>query len=582
MASSLIGNPQDVLTTPYGYSGQFSPETAVQEQALNRRRLITNMLMQQGLQQPQGQMVGRFYVPANPMQHVSGLLQAGLGAYLGTKIDDQQKELATNENAGTNKVINAYLEAMKPRQDQPPAPPMPPPQGQTMPPQEPPSAPTEPFRGIAPRPEGPYSGEVGAVPMPGVGVQSGAPPIETQRPESIAGQTNLQGLDMGNAQPADMSQFAPPATDAQPLPPQPAPAPTLPPPQPRMVERTREEKLENIARLMASQYPAAQRFAMMEYQRMNQEGEHARDQSNKDRAFSLDERGLGLKDKGLTLGAERNRLLDATQQQQFAMNYEAKQRELDQQHQYNTQRMQDARMDHETRNKIAEQNLAIEKQKLALDADLKRLTLQQGKTPQGYRATKEGNLEPIPGGPADTKLQGAFNQDTAMLQNSNAGFDRLAASVNELMNHPGLAGITGVRGKVPDIPGSDAANARALLNTIKSQVGFGVLQEMRNNSKSGGALGSVSDAEGKRLENNLAALDTTQGADQFKSQLKNILDYADSAKGRLRDTFNMKHKTGEPVPMGPSGKGPSVGTVDGGYRFKGGDPSKPESWEKVN
>jgi hypothetical protein len=196
--------------------------------------------------------------------------------------------------------------------------------------------------------------------------------------------------------------------------------------------------------------------------------------------------------------------------------------------------------------------------------------------------TTDGNLEAIPGGPADTKLQGAFNQDTAMLQNSNAGFDRLAASANDILNHPGLAGITGLRGKVPDVPGTDAANARALLNTLKSQVGFGVLQEMRNNSKTGGALGAVSDAEGKRLENNLAALDTTQDIEQFKKQLQSIIDYTDQAKGRLRDTFNMKHKSGEPVPMTPSTQGPKAGTVDGGYRFKGGDPGKAENWEKAN
>lgn len=163
------------------------------------------------------------------------------------------------------------------------------------------------------------------------------------------------------------------------------------------------------------------------------------------------------------------------------------------------------------------------------------------KTPVGYRSTNDGNLEAIPGGPADLKMQGVMNADTAQLTGSTASFDRLATAANALLSHPGIDGITGISGKLPSLPGGDAANAQALLETLKSQVGFGVLQDMRNNSKTGGALGSVSDAEGKRLEANLAALSQAQSTDQFKESLRQIITYTEQAKDRLRASYNMRH-----------------------------------------
>jgi len=163
------------------------------------------------------------------------------------------------------------------------------------------------------------------------------------------------------------------------------------------------------------------------------------------------------------------------------------------------------------------------------------------KAPPGYRFKDDGSLEAIPGGPADLKQQGAFNQDSAALTGGMSAMDRLATAANEAMNHPGLAGITGLRGALPNIPGGEAADAQAKLNTLKSQVAFGVLQDMRNNSKTGGALGSVSDAEGKRLEANLAALEKSQSYEAMKDSLKKIVEYASGAKDRLNGAFNLKH-----------------------------------------
>ena len=334
--------------------------------------------------------------------------------------------------------------------------------------------------------------------------------------------------------------------------------------------------MDDLAQLMTHQHPQVRAYGQVLAQQMQQEKAREDQQSFLSQEKSLDRQNrmdvvAGQLNQAMMMGLiskEQKDQMMEMQKQQMASTAEHQKGQLGLQQQIAAQTA--------AHNKSTED---IQR----MQAQTQRQQLEQGKTPPGYRRSAEGNLEAIPGGPADTKLQGVFNQDTSMLQNSNASFDRLGAVTNELLNHPGLNGITGVRGKVPDVPGTDAANARALLATLKSQIGFGVLQEMRNNSKTGGALGAVSDAEGKRLENNLAALDTTQGVDQFKKQLQEILSYTEGAKGRLRDTYNMKHKTGEPVPMSPSsGKGPSVGTVDGGYRFKGGDPGKPESWEKVN
>ena len=219
------------------------------------------------------------------------------------------------------------------------------------------------------------------------------------------------------------------------------------------------------------------------------------------------------------------------------------------------QRIEELRMRLADRQTQAQERAALMRELAALR--------QQGaavKPPAGYRPTKDGNLEAIPGGPADTKLQGALNQDTAMLTNTTAALDRLAVATNDVMNDPGLPKATGLMSAVPGIggfatiPGTDAANFKAKLQTLKAQVGFGVLQEMRNASKTGGALGQVTEKELGFLQNALAALDTAQTEDEFRKALGKVLEYSESAKGRLRSAFNLKHgDRAQPGAASPTG-----------------------------
>lgn len=177
--------------------------------------------------------------------------------------------------------------------------------------------------------------------------------------------------------------------------------------------------------------------------------------------------------------------------------------------------------------------------------------LDRGKVPQGYRMTADGNMEAIPGGPGDVKKTEALARDQATFDGSINNMDRLATAANEVKNHPGLGGITGLRGYFANIPGGDSADAEAKLNTLKSQVGFGVLQDMRNNSKTGGALGAISDKEHPLLQANLGAIEKAQSKEQLQRSLDDIIKYTEGAKDRMSRAFNTQHP-------GILGQGPGI------------------------
>lgn len=132
----------------------------------------------------------------------------------------------------------------------------------------------------------------------------------------------------------------------------------------------------------------------------------------------------------------------------------------------------------------------------------------------------------------------AYYDDTQRLEAITDNLDRLASTANELLNHPGVWGITGVPGKVGDIPGSASSNARALLETLKGQVGFNALQSMRDASKTGGALGQVSDFENKNLQNSLEPLESSKLDEAgLKKSLRGVIEYARKAKERFGKTY---------------------------------------------
>lgn len=68
-------------------------------------------------------------------------------------------------------------------------------------------------------------------------------------------------------------------------------------------------------------------------------------------------------------------------------------------------------------------------------------------------------------------------------------------------------------------PGSPAADMKADLQTLGANAAFGRLQEMRDSSPTGGALGQVSERELALLTSAVAAIEQSQSPEQFRSNV---------------------------------------------------------------
>jgi hypothetical protein len=91
---------------------------------------------------------------------------------------------------------------------------------------------------------------------------------------------------------------------------------------------------------------------------------------------------------------------------------------------------------------------------------------------------------------------------------------------NDIMDNDGIIPATSFGGLLKAVPGTDAHKLGNLLQTIKGNIGFDYLQQMRENSPTGGALGQVSNQELSTLQSVFGSLEQTQRAEDLKYNLQ--------------------------------------------------------------
>jgi hypothetical protein len=144
-----------------------------------------------------------------------------------------------------------------------------------------------------------------------------------------------------------------------------------------------------------------------------------------------------------------------------------------------------------------------------------------GKAPPGYRFKQDGSLEAIPGGPADIKAGEAGEKQRARTQSALAQSESV---LKEITDAKKLVGWTtaGVGGTLANVPATSARDLAAKLQTIKANLGFDRLQQMRDQSPTGGALGQVAVQELASLQATVASLDQMQSPAQLAAALEKV------------------------------------------------------------
>lgn len=118
------------------------------------------------------------------------------------------------------------------------------------------------------------------------------------------------------------------------------------------------------------------------------------------------------------------------------------------------------------------------------------------------------------------------------------GLDRIKSTAASLAGMPGLDSVVGglYQAYTPNVS-EKSLNAQTELENLKVKISGAVLQNMRDMSKTGGAVGQVTEREWPRLENMVSNLDPRQGKEQFLANLQRVVAYADEVKAAIQRAY---------------------------------------------
>ncbi|MCF7333803.1 DNA transfer protein [Escherichia coli] len=186
----------------------------------------------------------------------------------------------------------------------------------------------------------------------------------------------------------------------------------------------------------------------------------------------------------------------------------------------------------------------ISAQNAALSREIQRAELQEKALDrQIARESNQLKLEELKQKQADVRQKAdiARADRQAAAQGAIDTFSTALDSLNEIEKSPGLSKAVGIRSAFPTVPGSDAANFEARLDTFKAQTFLPMVQSLKG-------MGALSDAEGKKLSDAVGALSPKMSEKAFRDSIGKIRNQLESKLSTVKKQFDYQ----EPVQNTPA------------------------------
>ncbi|HBL0895813.1 TPA: phage DNA ejection protein [Escherichia coli] len=186
----------------------------------------------------------------------------------------------------------------------------------------------------------------------------------------------------------------------------------------------------------------------------------------------------------------------------------------------------------------------ISAQNAALSREIQRAELQEKALDrQIARESNQLKLEELKQKQADLRQKAdiARADRQAAAQGAVDTFSTALDSLNEIEQSPGLSKAVGIRSAFPTVPGSDAANFEARLDTFKAQTFLPMVQSLKG-------MGALSDAEGKKLSDAVGALSPKMSEKAFRDSIGKIRNQLESKLITVKKQFDYQ----EPVQNTPA------------------------------